>query len=132
MIKMYCIFAMESIKKMNGSRGKLASMSGHAYLHAYWDSGRRACGFGHGFGEDVVPHTQLYKQAERAFKITLVVDTVEELRAIEEEYREICGVSLVTDAGFTVFDEPTTVCLVIGPIPNELVTDTIKKLKVLT
>lgn len=132
MIKMYCIFAKESLDKMKGSRGKLASMAGHAYLHAYWDSGRRACGFGHGFAEDVLPHTQLYKHAERAFKITLVVDTVEELKAIEEEYKTICGVSLVTDAGLTVFGEPTTVCLGVGPLPNILVTDTIKNLKVLT
>lgn len=131
-MKMYCIFAMESIKKMNGSRGKLASMAGHAYLHAYWDSGKRACGFQHGFSEDALPHTMLYKQSERAYKITLVVDTVEELKKIEEEYKEICGVSLVTDAAFTVFNEPTTVCLGVGPIPNELITDTIKNLKVLT
>ena len=132
MIKMYCIFAMESIKKMNGSRGKLASMAGHAYLHAYWNSGDKGGGFGRGYDDNAIPFTQRYKMSERAYKITLVVDTVEELRAIEEEYRELCGVSLVTDAGLTVFDEPTTVCLGVGPIPNELVTDTIKKLKVLT
>lgn len=123
---------MESIKKMNGSRGKLASMAGHAYLHAYWDSSNKAFGFEHGYSDDAIPYSQRYKQAERAYKITLVVDTVEELKTIQEEYKDICGTSLVTDAAFTVFDEPTTVCLGIGPIPTELVTDTLKNIKILT
>lgn len=132
---MYCIFAMESIKKINGSRGKLASMAGHAYLHAYWDSEARLTfqtnatdwSNSYDYGNSVT-----YRRGERAYKITLVVDTVEELKAIQEEYKSICGVSLVTDAAFTVFDEPTTVCLGLGPILEREVTDTIKQLKVLT
>ena len=36
--KMYCIFAKESIAKMNGIRGKMATQAGHAYLHAFWDA----------------------------------------------------------------------------------------------
>ena len=35
-LKMYCIFSKEAVKAMNGNRGKLASMAGHAYLHAWW------------------------------------------------------------------------------------------------
>ena len=126
---MYCIFANESVKKMNGVRGKLASMSGHAYLHSFWDADR----------EDASVPVNMkrmqaiaYMNSERAYKITLVVDTVEELRALQDKYRDICGTSLVTDAGFTVFNEPTTTCLGLGPIAEENIGDDIKSLKTFT
>lgn len=126
---------MESIKKMNGSRGKLASMAGHAYLHSYWDSQNRFISYtnatdwsnSYAQGESVD-----YRKSEKAFKITLVVDTVEELKVLHEKYKNICGTSLVTDAGITVFKEPTTVCLGIGPISSDKVNDDIRNLKVLT
>jgi peptidyl-tRNA hydrolase len=146
-IKMYCIFAKESLTKMNGIRGKLAAQAGHAYLHSYWDAENR-------FGEDAYPINfgsmaefplgsghriykyqdaiVQYRKGPRAYKICLVVDTVEQLKEIEAEYREICGVSLVTDAGFTVFDEPTTTCLGIGPLLDSEKTETLSKLKTLT
>lgn len=124
---MYCVFAMESVQKMKGNRGKLAAMSGHAYLHAYWNAW---------FNDNT--HLQLkaqqaaaYKNSDHAYKICLVVDTVDELKALHEAYKDVCGVSLVTDAGFTVFDEPTTTCLGIGPIYEENIGDDLKKLKVL-
>lgn len=127
---MYCVFAMESVKKMNGIRGKLASMSGHAYLHAFWDA----------FDGDPLNEVNrnkreqayAYKNSERAYKITLVVDTVEELRALQNKYKDICGTSLVTDAGFTVFNEPTTTCLGLGPISEANIGDDIKALKTFT
>lgn len=146
-IKLYCIFARESLTKMNGIRGKLAAQAGHAYLHAYWDAEKR-------FGEDKYPtdgglgggyplgsghriykyqnDIREYQRGPRAYKICLVVDTVEQLKEIEDEYRDICGVSLVTDAGFTVFDEPTTTCLGIGPLRDSDKTETLTKLKTLT
>ena len=71
-----------------------------------------------------------YASSERAYKITLIVDTVEELKALQEKYKDICGTSLVTDAGFTVFNEPTTTCLGLGPIAEENIGDDIKSLKV--
>ena len=40
-IKMYCIFAQESLDKIKGVRGKMASMAGHGYLHAFWDAEKR-------------------------------------------------------------------------------------------
>ena len=108
-IKQYCVFAKESIDKMKGSRGKLASMSGHAYLHSFFDS------------MDRFPElAQQYRDSERAYKITLVVDTVAELEVLRDYYHDICGVSLVKDAGFTVFEEPTVTCLGIGPLPDSL------------
>jgi peptidyl-tRNA hydrolase len=117
---MYCIFARESIKLMNGNRGKLGTQAGHAYLHAFWDAARR-------FPDDC----PAYQDETHARKITLVVDTVEELKALQAAYKDVCGVSLVTDAGFTVFDQPTTTCLGIGPIADDNIGEDLKALKVL-
>lgn len=146
-IKMYAVFAKESLLKMNGIRGKLGAQAGHAYLHAYWDAEQR-------FGEDAYPLNYgsmaeyplgsghriyryqrdivEYRKGPRAYKICLVVDTVDDLRALENEYKDICGVSLVTDAGFTVFNEPTTTCLGIGPLRDSEKTDSLRNLKTLT
>ena len=125
--KMYCIFANESVKKMNGVRGKLASMSGHAYLHAFWDAMESEEFNYYKRGQAIA-----YKNGEgdgRAYKITLIVDTVDELKELQEKYKLVCGTSLVTDAGFTVFQEPTTTCLGLGPISEDNVGDDLKALK---
>ena len=125
MYKMYCIFARESIAKMNGNRGKLAAQAGHAYLHAFWDANKLSS------ETSKVVQAQGYWNSSRAYKIALVVDTVEELKELHEAYKSVCGVSLVTDAAFTVFEEPTTTCLGIGPIHVDNIGDDIKALKVL-
>lgn len=134
-IKMYCIFAMESIKKMGGNRGKLAAMSGHAYLHAFWDATQKIK-----FEDSPPKHpqnmnkliqAQAYRESKHAYKICLVVDTVTELETLYNAYKDVCGVSLVKDAGFTVFDEPTVTCLGLGPISEDNIGDDIKALKVL-
>lgn len=125
--KLYCIYAKESIAKMNGNRGKMAAQAGHAYLHAFWDSLKP------GPAEDpmrFVEQARAYREGDHAFKIALVVDTVEELRVLQDKYKDICGTSLVTDAGFTVFNEPTTTCLGIGPISEENIGDDLKVLKI--
>ena len=121
-IKMYCIFAKESVQKMNGIRGKMCTQAGHAYLHAFWDA------FSGGSVEKMQQAAD-YKNSDRAYKITLVVDTVDELKALQEKYKDVCGTSLVTDAGFTVFSEPTTTCLGIGPISEDNIGDDQKALK---
>jgi peptidyl-tRNA hydrolase len=126
--KIYIIFAKESIDKMNGIRGKMCTQAGHAALHTFWDAMYRP-------GMDAIKDAHIpaqavaYQNSERAYKITLVVDTVEELKALQEKYKDICGTSLVTDAGFTVFTEPTTTCLGIGPIGENNIGDDIKALK---
>lgn len=127
--KMYCIFAAESVKKMNGIRGKMATQAGHAYLHAYWDALSDQAKDG-----DRPKTTQAlrYMYGERAYKITLIVNTVEELKALQERYKDVCGTSLVTDAAFTVFDEPTTTCLGIGPISEINIGEDLKALKTFT
>ena len=126
-VKMYCIVAKESLDKMKGIRGKMMSMSGHAFLHSAWRS------------MDMFPeHHRLYRASERAYKITLVVPTVEDLDALQEAYQGICGTSMVVDAGLTVFKDadgnncPTQVCLGIGPIPENLIGEDLKALKTLT
>lgn len=120
-ILMYCVVAMESFKKMKGNRGKLAAQAGHAYLHAYWDAELRF---------DATRFSP-YRHSGKAYKVCLVVDTVEELKALEASYRPICGVSLVTDAGITCFDgEPTVTCLGIGPIRAEDRKEDLQTLKV--
>jgi peptidyl-tRNA hydrolase len=126
--KMYAIFAKESIDKMGGNRGKMCTQAGHAYTHAFWDAK-------FGSGDILIAalkehQADSYMNSDRAYKITLVVDTVEELKALQEKYKDICGTSLVTDAGFTVFTEPTTTCLGLGPISEENIGDDIKNLKV--
>ena len=62
-IKMYCIFAKESLDKMKGIRGKMMSQAGHGYLHAFWDAEKR------------YPRlAKAYFETDHAYKITLVVD----------------------------------------------------------
>lgn len=126
-VKMYVIFAMDSVKKMGGIRGKLATQAGHGYLHAAWDAMER-------FPE----HMDAYRNSGHAYKITLVVDTVEDLEKLLAEYQPKTGVSLVRDAGFTVFKNedgspcPTVTCLGIGPLPDSLKGEDLSTIKTLT
>jgi peptidyl-tRNA hydrolase len=119
--RLYCIMAKDSIDKMKGVRGKMITQGGHGYLHSFWDAERR-------FPE----HARAYQQSSHAYKITLVVPTTDDLLPLLDAYRDVCGVSLVKDAGFTVFEEPTVTCLGIGPIPENLIGDDLKALKTLT
>ncbi len=128
-MKMYCVVARDSLKAMNGNRGKLAAQAGHVFLHAYWDAEERFDG-----SADILEMspTEYYRFSGKAKKVTLVVDTVDDLKALYDAYRPICGVSLVVDAGLTCFNGvPTTTCLGIGPITNDQIGDDLKALKVL-
>jgi peptidyl-tRNA hydrolase len=129
-MKMYCVVARESLLKMSGNRGKLAAQAGHAYLHAWWDSEER---FDPVYITDEVYADQAYdyRKSGRATKVCLIVETVNDLIALHEFYHPICGVSLVTDAGLTCFDGPTTTCLGIGPISEDKVDVNLSSLKVL-
>lgn len=138
-MKMYCVVARDSLKLMNGNRGKLAAQAGHAYLHAYWDAEKRFYGDYHAYSKNI-PVGYLdyyrnvvleYKYSGRATKVCLIVETVNDLKALHEFYKPICGVSLVTDAGLTCFDGPTTTCLGIGPISEDKVDVNLSSLKVL-
>lgn len=133
-IKMYCIFSKEAVDLMKGNRGKLAAQAGHAYLHAAWDSAARFR-FQRGADTDWSRTYQRgiiddYKKSERAYKICLSVPTEKELIELHEKYKKICGVALIKDAGFTVFEEPTITCLGIGPIYESDIGEDLKSLKV--
>ncbi len=134
--KMYCVFAKESLAKMNGIRGKMATQAGHAYLHAWFDAtgvnNKHASVHSEEIADRKLQQAMAYALSDHAYKITLVVDTVDELKVLHDAYKDVCGVSLVTDAGFTVFTEPTTTCLGIGPISEDNIGDDLKALKTLT
>jgi peptidyl-tRNA hydrolase len=113
--------AKDSIDKMKGVRGKMITQGGHGYLHAFWDSEKRFPDF-----------ARAYRESSHAYKITLIVPTTVDLFPLMHAYHPICGVSMVQDAGFTVFTEPTVTCLGIGPIPEHLIGDDLKALKTFT
>ena len=116
--KMYCIFAQESVDKMAKSRGKMCAQAGHAFVHCSWLAAKE-------FPEQL----DAYMNSEHAFKIVLITDTVEQLKQLEQAYKTKCATRLITDKGFTVFTEPTTTCLGIGPIPEDMIGDDLKALK---
>lgn len=128
-IKMYCVFAMESVVKMNGIRGKLGAQAGHGFLHAYWDSLKPGP---EGDRNRFVERARAYRENERAYKICLVVDTVAELETLRERYTPVCGTALIKDAGFTVFAEPTVTCLGLGPLYEYDIGEDLADLKTLT
>lgn len=132
-MKMYCIFSKEAIKLMNGNRGKLSSMAGHAFLHSWWDANDK-CWESQNRHHKNATWPAAYKNSMLAKKVTVFVDTTEELLALYEKVKDEnphIGVSLVVDAGRTVFDGPTTVCFGYGPVPDEAVHPAIAELKVL-
>jgi len=119
--KMYCIFAMEAVQKMSGVRGKMCTQAGHAYLHTFLQATK-----------EFPQLAEDYLNSAHAFKITLIVDTVDQLKAIQEAYKTVCATKLITDKGFTVFTEPTTTCLGLGPLPETMIGDDLKVLKTFT
>lgn len=108
MYKMYIIVSMEAVEKMKNFRGKMMAQAGHAIQVADWDSERR-------FPE----LRKSYQESDHITKITLKVDTDEELLKLASAYESQCGVSVIKDAGFTVFSEPTLTCVGIGPIHKD-------------
>jgi peptidyl-tRNA hydrolase len=116
--KMYCIFAKEAIDKMNGIRGKMCAQAGHAFLHTALLAQEQ---FPQQFAD--------YINGDHRFKITLIVDTVEELKQLQQAYQDKCATKLITDKGFTVFTEPTTTCLGIGPLREDMIGADLKTLK---
>lgn len=121
MYKMYIVVSMEAIAKMKGVRGKMLTQAGHAIQCADWDSAQR-------FPEAL----QEYKNSDHIRKITVRVDTDEELLELATAYRDKCGVGIIKDAGFTVFTEPTLTCVGIGPIHQDDIDNDLSTLKLFT
>ena len=122
-IKMYAIFCRETLQKMK-FEGKLAAQAGHAYLHAWWDAEDRLKYDSSPFGDyelslyynDVM---KPYRNGNDARKVSLVVDTVQELEELYEQFRPHMGATIVDDCGYTVFDCTTTTAVGLGPIPSD-------------
>lgn len=114
-LRMYAVFSPTAIKKMNGSRGKLAAQAGHAYLHAWWDAPRS--------------RAAAYRSSVRAYKIALIAETDEQLQQLINEHSELTGTTYVIDAGLTVFDGPTATCVGIGPISQAERSELLARLK---
>ncbi len=123
-LRFYTVFYLDGLKKINGNRGKLAAQSQHAILHAYWDAENR-------FPERAKAYKHSLENGSRAKKIVLLCDNEEKLNHLLDFYANICGVTKVVDAGFTVFNEPTFTCIGIGPVSQEECEDVLKGLKVL-
>jgi peptidyl-tRNA hydrolase len=109
-LKMYAIVYQPALKKMGGNRGKLGAQQGHAYLHAFWDA-----------EEHHPARAKAYKHSGAAKKITLVCEDEDLMRALAQDYRAVCGTTVVEDAGLTVFKGEKTFTMVgIGPLaPQE-------------
>lgn len=120
-MKMYCVFSLESLAEIKGIRGKLAAQAGHAYLHSFWDAARK-----------YPAAAEAYQSGKHAKKICLVAKDNAELLELVAAYKDICGTTVVVDAGFTVFSQPTLTCVGIGPIAEEDIQSNIKSLKLLT
>lgn len=122
-IKMYAIFCRETLRKMK-FEGKLAAQAGHAYLHAWWNAednwGPVEGGDVHYFPENSYKTVmQAYRYGDDARKVSLVVDTVQELEELYEQFRPHMGATIVDDCGYTVFDCTTTTAVGLGPIPSD-------------
>jgi peptidyl-tRNA hydrolase len=129
MIKMYCIFNPEAVKLMGGNRGKCAAQAGHAYLHAWWDAQVRSQFADSELSFEYVRDTLIpYYENNDARKIGLIGESEEQLRELEAYYKDKCGVSLVEDCGYTIFEQPTITCLGIGPIEDDQKCEILKNL----
>jgi peptidyl-tRNA hydrolase len=124
-IKMYAIFARETLRQMQ-FEGKLAAQAGHCYLHAWWDAELRLMYDYKNWNTEGRPSLtsygeicSIYRDSDDARKITLVVDTVDELRELYDTFRPHMGATLVEDCGYTVFDQPTITGVGLGPIPSD-------------
>ena len=108
-MKLYAIVYTPAIKKMGGNRGKFGAMLGHAYVHAMWDADARH------------PERALaYKTSGIAKKVVLACDDEVLMRQLAKDYQEVCGTTVVEDAGLTVFNGKTFGAVGIGPLaPDE-------------
>lgn len=114
-MKMYCVFSAEAIQAMGGNRGKMAAHAGHAFEGALANASRKA-------------REQYFDMPGRP-KIALVASE-EQVKALHEKYKTICGSDLIIDAAHTVFKEPTLTACGIGPIRPDQIGDDLKALKV--
>jgi len=102
--------------------GKLSAQVAHASMAAVFEMSRRT---ENSIILDWQQQGALEKWLKERFtKVVLQVKSEDKLISIYEKAKEAgLPVSLITDAGFTVFNgEPTKTCLAIGPVyPDQLI-----------
>jgi len=105
-LRIYAIVSLEAYKACGGNRGKMLAQAGHAFLHTFWAA-----------EESHPQHAMRYKYSGVAVKIALAAPDAAHVEAMAL-LAKASGLphSLVTDAGRTVFPEPTVTALGIGPI----------------
>lgn len=113
-LRLYAIINKEALAACTavGNRGKMMAQAGHAFLHTWWDAEDR----------DRAGRAHDYRHSQLAVKILVGADNAAQLQAWHDEMKDNdkgIGVSLVTDAGRTIFKEPTVTFLGIGPISKE-------------
>ena len=119
-MRLYAIVYKPALVQMGGNRGKLGAMLGHAYLHAMWDADVRH------------PERALaYKTSGMAKKVVLVCEDEALMRALAEDYRPLCGTTVVEDAGLTVFKGKTFAAIGLGPLEADECDPRLKGLPVL-
>jgi peptidyl-tRNA hydrolase len=109
-LRLYAIINKEALAAAGGARGKMMAQAGHAFLHAFWDAEAR------------FPERARAYRTGRATKIVLEAENEAALRDLAAR-AEGFGRSLVTDAGLTVFKQPTVTALGLGPIDKSEVPD---------
>ena len=123
-LRLYAVVNKEALKAAGGNRGKMMAQAGHAFLHAYWDAEIRS--------KFTREKAERYRNSQAAAKIVLGAENEAQLRQWYGELYEndeLCGVTLVTDAGRTVFPEPTVTFLGIGPITKEEAPEWLQQLR---
>jgi peptidyl-tRNA hydrolase len=118
MIKQYCIFPKDIVQQV--PVGKLCGQAGHAFVGSLLDTQIRFPLF-----------ASQYLETKEQFKIVLVTKNTNSLLKLQEAYKDICGTHLVTDLGFTVFEEPTITCLGLGPLPDNLKAKDLQRLQLM-
>lgn len=121
--KLYAIMSEEAVAACKGNRGKLIAQGGHAYVGTLIKSAMIP-EFGEAF------ETYMSLDGNNGFVKICLIAPEETLIALEAKYCAVCGTSLITDRGLTVFDKPTITALGLGPIAAEDIGDDLNKLKV--
>ncbi len=130
-LRLYAVINKEALAACEavGNRGKMMAQAGHAFLHAWWDADTREARLG---VENNPYRARTYRYSQLAMKVLLKGDNTAQLQAWYDELKDNdkgIGVTLVTDAARTIFNEPTVTFLGIGPITKEEAPDWLQALK---
>ncbi len=135
-LRLYAIINKEALAACTavGNRGKMMAQAGHAFLHTWWDAEDRDRAKYETLDawDDAPGRSHDYRHSQLAVKILLSGDNAAQLQAWYDEMKDNdkgIGVSLVTDAGRTIFKEPTITFLGIGPITKEEAPEWLQNLK---